>query len=315
MTDEGRLAPLIPVAKDPHFSHSRATVPDLANPMQQPPEPSLPCLSSAASRLLGGLALGLAAIALPLAPAKAAGSRPVSVELVLAVDVSLSVDDQEYQLQVGGIADALRRPEVIEVIGRHEQGVAVTLMQWSGTATQDEEPQWRVLSSRASVLAFAEEVEHTHRSPYGYLTGIGNAILAGVQLLAVNGFIGEDRKIDISGDGRSNSGPEPSGARDWALSQSISINGLAIENTEPGLGDYYQHHVIGGPGAFVIRVANYQDFTEAMARKLVRELELKTADKELDWHFAKYPGMRPYQDLVEATQPPRFVTCNLAGPF
>lgn len=209
--------------------------------------------------------------------------RRVSVELVLAIDVSLSVNDAEYQLQVGGIANALRRPEVLSVIGSHEHGVAVALLQWSGTATYDEVPRWWLLSDPHSVLAYADEIEATPRSPYGYLTGIGNAILGAAELLNTNAYMGDDRKIDISGDGRNNAGPEPSRARDLALAQGISINGLAILDTEPQLGPYYQSEVVGGPGAFVIIATDFSDFADAMARKLVRELEPKMSDLPSGW--------------------------------
>ena len=179
-----------------------------------------------ASRALG-LLLVLAA------PAEA-GQR-VSIELVLAVDVSLSVNDIEYALQMKGIKAAFRDKDVIELIGQHKHGVAVTMTQWSGTYDADQPLPWHRLTDEASVLAFAELLNAVPRRAMSNFTGIGHAIAFAAQLINSNAFEGDERKIDISGDGRNNTGPEPSHVRDLAIGRDITINGLAITNNEPDL--------------------------------------------------------------------------------
>ncbi len=220
-------------------------------------------------------------------PARAEGLRSVSIELVLAVDVSLSVDDVEFALQMQGLAEAFRRREIIDLIAQHQGGVAVVLVQWSGvaeTVAQWDDPDaadtlepWRLLSDAASVRAFADEVAAAPRATLGYYTGIGTAIDYSVRLIETNGFAGRQRKIDVSGDGFNNTPPEPAAARARALGRGITINGLAILNNEPDLQAYYADAVAGGSASFVMSAKDYSDFAEAMAKKLFRELTIFTA--------------------------------------
>lgn len=205
-----------------------------------------------------------------------AGQR-VSIELVLAVDVSLSVNDIEFALQMGGIAAAFRDKDVIALIGDHRHGVAVTLTQWSGTYNADHSIPWRLLTDEASVLAFAESVTRVERRHLSNFTGIGHAIAFAADLIDSNEFDGDERKIDISGDGRSNAGPAPSQMRLVAAARGITINGLAILDNDPGLADYYTANVIVGPAAFVVPAVNFDAFAEAFRRKLKRELSPKVA--------------------------------------
>lgn len=219
------------------------------------------------------------------AAAQAQERIPVAIELVLAVDVSLSVDDGEFALQMDGLAQAFRRPEIVDLIGQQAGGVAVVLVQWSGVAytvmewdgaARGRQP-WRLLTDSASVLAFAEEIAAAPRATLGYATSIGAAVAFSERLLETNGFEGRARKIDVSGDGRNNAAPEHFEARAKALLRGITINGLAILNNEPGLDGYYRDKVISGPGAFLITADDYDDFAQAMARKLYRELAVPTA--------------------------------------
>jgi hypothetical protein len=209
------------------------------------------------------------------APAEA--GRRVSIELVLAVDVSLSVNDIEYSLQMQGIAAAFRDPEVVKLIAEHDHGVAVTMTQWTGTFEAAQPLPWQLLTDEASVLAFATAVGATPRSEFGNFTGIGHAIIFAARLIETNQYEGDEKKIDISGDGRSNSGPEPRETRLIALARDITVNGLAITNSEPQLASYYSQEVIVGPASFVIVAKDFDDFAEAFKRKLKRELSPKIA--------------------------------------
>lgn len=212
----------------------------------------------------------LVALVFLTVPAQAA--ERVSLELVLAVDVSLSVNDLEYRLQMQGIASAFRDAEIAALIASHERGVAVVMTQWTGTRNADVPLPWRVLTDEAGAAADADALALLPRAEFGNFTAIGHAISFAVELLETNAYRGDERKIDVSGDGRSNSGPEPSQARLEALAQSITVNGLAITNNDPQLASYYAAHVIGGPAAFVIRAENFESFAEAFRRKLKREL-------------------------------------------
>ena len=118
---------------------------------------------------------------------------PVSIELVLAVDISRSVDDVEYDLQKTGIADAFRNPEIIDLIGQNN-GVAVTLFQWDEAVDRQHMIPWHLLSDPASILSFATKVEALERDPIRKFTGIGRAIEFGVHLIAQNEFAGRRLK-------------------------------------------------------------------------------------------------------------------------
>lgn len=221
-------------------------------------------------RALVRLALGAGLVLAARGPAGAAVA--VGIELALGVDCSFSVNDLEYELQMQGIADAFRDPEVISLIGNQPGGIAVTLYHWAGTPNNIRPIPWRHLTDEASALAFAAEVASTKRSPLSYYTAIGHAIDFGVHLIETSGFAGHQRKIDISGDGRNNTGPEPSVARLRALAKGITVNGLAILDGDRRLAGYYRDNVIIGPSAFVMTAGTYDDFAAAMRNKLLREL-------------------------------------------
>ncbi len=201
----------------------------------------------------------------------------MSIELVLAVDVSLSVNDIEYALQMRGMAAAFRDKDVIDLIGQHKYGVAVTMTQWSGTYNADQPLPWYLLTDEASVLAFSEMVAAVPRRAMSNYTAIGYAIAFASHLIDSNAFEGDERKIDVSGDGRNNTGPEPAQVREVAAARDVTINGLAITNNDPALASYYSANVIGGPAAFVIPATDFEAFAEAFRRKLKRELSPKIA--------------------------------------
>ncbi len=211
--------------------------------------------------------------------ANAQAQTPVAIELVLAVDTSLSVNDEEYVLQMAGIANAFRAPEIMALIAQQD-GVAVTLFQWSTVADERYAIPWALLHGPESVLDFAREVENMKRDPVRGFTAIGRAIEFGMQLIAANGYAGQHLKIDVSGDGRNNRGPEPPDTWPLAEAQGIVINGLPILVDTFNMDIYFREKVIHGPGAFIEIAANFQDFSEAFLRKLRRELALMTVEGE-----------------------------------
>ena len=215
-----------------------------------------------------------AAVALPHIEG-AQAKTPVSIELVLAVDTSMSVDGFEYDLLMKGIANAFRTPEIINLIGQ-QNGVAVTLFQWSSEVNEQYMIPWRLLKDPASVLSFAAMVETAERDPNRAFTAIGGAIEFGVRLIAENAFEGRQLKIDVSGDGRNNIGVPPSIPRQEAKALEVVINGLPILTytgyDSHDLDTYYREKIILGPGAFVEIANDYDDFARSFARKLRREI-------------------------------------------
>lgn len=218
-------------------------------------------------------ASGIAAVLLAGGGARGQSATPVDLELVLAVDVSGSVDVSEFELQTRGLAEAFRDPAVIAALEAFAPGgVAVALVQWSGRRQQMLVIEWTVVSDAASAGALAERIEGTGRWLLGE-TAIADALTFAIEQLEGNRFAGARRVIDISGDGPTNAGGDPDPIRDAAALAGITINGLAIVNEMPALDLYYAEHVIGGPGAFLLTAKDYQDFTRAMRQKLLREIQ------------------------------------------
>ena len=200
---------------------------------------------------------------------------PVSIELVLAIDTSESVDIFEYDLLKYGMAQAFRDPDVIELI-ELQDGVAVTLFQWSSGVDERYMTPWRLLRGEADCLAFATLLEGTKRDPFRGFTGIGNALEFATRILRSNAYEGRHTKIDISGDGISNVGLDPAVVRKASRNEDIQINGLPIltptyEGKVP-LDQYYKEYVIHGPGAFMETAEGYDDYARAFKRKLRREI-------------------------------------------
>lgn len=244
------------------------------------------------SVLLAAMVLWTSPALLHLAEARA--QTPVSIELVLAVDTSRSVDGFEYDLLMSGIAQAFRRPEIIDLIGQQD-GVAVTLFQWNTEVDERYVIPWHLLTGPESVAAFAARVERVKRDPYRGFTAIGNAIDFGIRLIAENAFRGRRMKIDVSGDGRSNNGPDPSLPRRQAKALGIVINGLPIltQNYEASFYDlkaYYREQVIVGPGAFIEVADDYGDFARAFRHKLLRELNPLFSRNDADPPALDRPG-------------------------
>lgn len=221
----------------------------------------------------------LSAIGLALAGSpRLAWAENVDLQLLLAVDVSFSVDSDEYALQIQGLAAALRDPGVIDAISTATpNGVAMALMQWAGPREQTLSVPWSEVRDRDSAEAFAERIETVARPGTDGGTAIGDAVARGIALLADSRFQGTRQVIDVSGDGKTNLGDSPGPVRLRATSSGIIINGLVILNEEPHLGDYYVLRVVGGPGSFVLRAQTFEDFARAIRMKLIREIEVSMA--------------------------------------
>lgn len=218
----------------------------------------------------GVLCLGLIIVVFGSGVSRARES--VDLELVLAVDVSGSVDGDEFALQMGGIAQAFRDPRVIQMIEKvTPRGVAVAVVLWSSSEWQFLAVDWRRIASGADARVFATVVDAAPREFTGN-TAIASAIDFSVRQFTGNGYEGARRVIDVSGDGISNDGPDTAPARDRAVEQGITINGLVIvENNLPAR-KFYREKVIGGPGAFAMDARGFADFARVFLRKLLREL-------------------------------------------
>ena len=223
-------------------------------------------------------------ISLPLVlmTAQPARAEAVDMALVLAVDVSESVDADEYQLQHEGIARAFESPDVLEVIkGGAHAAIDVLVLEWSDRDKQAVTVDWTLIRDEASAQRFAERVRASKRSSNG-LTAIGDAMLASAEAFQRLPDQAARRVIDISGDGMANVGPRPSEVRDSLVGQGIVINGLAILASEPWLDTYYNNDVVGGTGAFLLQVQDFQSFATAIKQKLLAEIAARSpADNRL----------------------------------
>ncbi len=221
------------------------------------------------SALCGLLALSVSGLVAPSAPR----AERVQLELVLALDASLSVSDEEFALQLHGLAEAFRNEAVVAAIrAAGDHGIAVLLLQWSDRAQQTISVGWTAVRDAAGARALADEIARTPRAYSGAGTAIGRALETAIPLFQSNGFEGDRRVIDLSGDGIDNRGPLPPRIRDIAVAAGITVNALAILNEDPYLDVYYQRNVIGGTGAFVMTALDYRDFAAAIVRKLIREI-------------------------------------------
>jgi hypothetical protein len=208
-----------------------------------------------------------------LVPQHSAFAEWVDLELLLAVDVSSSVDPEEYALQLRGIAEALRHPDVLDAVRRAApNGVAMALMQWGGPREQAMSVPWAVVRDEVTAEALAAQIGGIERPITSGGTAIGDALSRGLALLSENSFEGARQVIDLSGDGPTNQGNSPGPIRALAARIGITVNGLVILNEEPRLDHYYLQRVIGGPGAFVLPADDFEDFARAIRMKLIREI-------------------------------------------
>lgn len=213
-------------------------------------------------------------------PSGAAAQMRVDLELVIAVDVSLSMDADEQQLQRDGYVAAFRDPELHQAIGSGAFGrIAVTYMEWAGPSWQSVTIPWTVIDSPAAARAFADRLAAQPISRQR-LTSIGAALQFAKGLLANTGYMAIRRVVDISGDGPNNSGPPTPPARDALVAGGVVINGLPImlKAASPSFFDladldrYYAACVIGGAGAFMVPVKDIAELKSAIRRKLILEI-------------------------------------------
>jgi Protein of unknown function (DUF1194) len=228
------------------------------------------------------LALMAMLAAFPASSAPAQGQDiPVDLELVIAVDVSGSIDPEEAKLQRNGYVGAFSDKEVIGAITGGMLGkIAVTYVEWAGIHYSRTIVDWTVIDSEASALAFAERVARTPIQTELW-TSISMAIEYALPRFVNNGIEGTRRVIDISGDGPNNQGGLVTGFRDKAVAAGVTINGLPIVNEKPspwgwpplpGLDMYYANCVIGGSGAFYVVANTFTDFARAVRKKLLLEI-------------------------------------------
>jgi len=258
------------------------------------------------TRRLAGALLALVLGTAIAAPAAAQDQAPppqpirpqtdVSVALVLAVDTSGSVSMDRFELQKRGYAAAFRNPQVLNAIrSLGTQSIAVTMFQWTGPFLHVVVADWTLVKDAGSATAFAGTIDAVPRKLFGGGTSISGAIDYARTLLAQSPYKGARRIIDVSGDGSNNSGRPAEMARDEAVTDGIGINGLPILTVEPDLDRYYFTHVIGGPGAFMVPVANYDNFADAVLKKLINEI---AAEPAADQIFVKTAsGRRPQTRL------------------
>ena len=223
--------------------------------------------------------IALVAVLLTMLPATGmarAKGTPVDLELVFAVDASGSVDQFEYILQLAGIASALKSPEVLRAVhSGPNRRIAVNLVVWAEARYPKETTGWMPVGSLAEAEAAAERIASFPRHATGG-TGLGDGVASALRAFSESPFDGLRHVIDVSGDGRETTPREfavriPE-ARARAAAQGVTINGLAILTDDATLHHYYNKSLQTGADSFVMSVANYDDFAEAMRRKLVREI-------------------------------------------
>ena len=219
-------------------------------------------------------ALGRSAVIILAALAFSGGARACELALVLAVDVSVSVDAREFGLQMAGIAQALRDPDVIAAIeATGPGGIALTVVQWSSFPYHAQAIEWTHVVDRRGAVALAGEIERSPRQFARFGTGIGNALTFSWKVLESHPIACRRRVIDISGDGRNNEMINPADVRTALVARGIVINGLAVLDGDAGLAQYYREDVTGGPGSFVMEALAFEDFAAAMKLKLLREIQ------------------------------------------
>jgi uncharacterized protein DUF1194 len=241
------------------------------------------------AQLSGGFAAPTSPRLADLPGSRTPGSLDVDVELVLAVDISYSMDPDELALQREGYVQAITSSEFLNALKQGMHGrIAVTYVEWAGVIDQKIVVPWRLIDGRASAEAVAAEIT---RAPQrrAYRTSISGVLTFAAPLFDENGYRGIRRVIDVSGDGTNNQGPLVTVVRDEVVAKGITINGLPIMLKRPNastldisdLDIYYEDCVIGGPGAFVVPIREREKFREATRTKLVLEIAGRTPEPRL----------------------------------
>jgi hypothetical protein len=224
------------------------------------------------------------AVALNFAPAVVRAAEGVDLLLVLAADVSRSVDAAKFKLQREGYATAIASKRVLDAIRSGPHGrIGVAFVEWSGAAAQKVIVDWTAVGDMASAQDFSTHIAEAPR-PFADRTSISGGIDYAMAMFEKSPFASARRTIDVSGDGTHNSGRDVTAARDDAVAKGVTINGLVIlsatplswnaDHTHPpgGLANYYRNNVVGGPGAFVMVAQNFESFGQAIINKLVAEI-------------------------------------------
>lgn len=228
--------------------------------------------------------LWLAILALTLAAPLGRADETVDLLLVLAADVSRSVDHAKFQLQREGYAAAISDRRVLDAIssGRNRR-IAICFVEWSGATAQQLVIDWTIVGDETTARKFGDQLLELRRS-FAERTSISGGIDFSMAQFERAPFKSARRTIDVSGDGTNNSGRDVALARDDAVAKGVTINGLVIlsdrpmtwnpEHTNPpgGLVNYFRNNVIGGPGAFVIAAENFESFGQAIVKKLIAEI-------------------------------------------
>ena len=211
----------------------------------------------------------------------------VDLQLVLAVDVSRSIDEVEAELQRRGYIEAMTNDNVIDAIlsGEHKR-IAICYTEWAGTHYQMVVIDWSLIDSVGAARRFAEKLAEAPRTSQSW-TAVGAALAFAGQRFDNSGYWSKRHVIDISGDGRTNDGPPAELVRDKLVAQGIIINGLPVmmnrtnfgRPPDTGLDKYYEENVIGGPGSFMISAVNFDDFGRAVRTKLIREISGLSASR------------------------------------
>lgn len=218
------------------------------------------------------------------APAAARAADEVDLLLVLAVDVSRSIDAAKFQLQREGYAAAVADPRVLEAIRSGRTGrIGLSLVEWSGVGAQKVVIDWSIIADQNSAKGFGDRLLEAPRS-FADRTSISGAIAFATGQLVRAPYESSRRTIDVSGDGTNNAGRDVGQQRDEAVGQGITINGLVIlsenpmawnpDHTNPpgGLANYYKTNVIGGANAFVMVAENFKSFGQAIIKKMIAEV-------------------------------------------
>lgn len=218
-----------------------------------------------------------------LVASAARAETAVDLQLVLAVDVSRSIDEVEAELQRRGYTEALTsRPVIDAILSGENKRIALCYVEWAGTHYQKTVIDWTVIDSDGAAQAFASKLAEAPRASQSW-TAIGQALIYAGQRFEVSDTVSKRRVIDVSGDGRTNNGPPAETVRDTLVGQGIVINGLPVmmnrsnfgRPAEADLQQYYEENVIGGPGSFVVPAASFDDFGRAVRSKLIREISAR----------------------------------------
>ena len=242
--------------------------------------------------ILASLALTLGPTAVP--PAKAA--EQVDLLLVLAADVSRSIDDQKFELERRGYAAALSDPRVLQAIAAGPNGrIAIAFVEWAGANSQKLLIDWTLVRDGNDTKLFVNRLLEAPRS-FADRTAIGAGIDFARAQFARSPYASDRRVIDVSGDGTNNSGRDVRAASDDAVGNEVTtINGLVIltdtptpynpEHTNPpgGLENYYRENVIGGTNAFVMVAENFESFGKSIVAKLIREISALLRDDDASY--------------------------------